>query len=87
MKKRLRISMDRISDSDSEDAGSIPAGVTTTETKPLNSKGLAVFAFGAYPFCSPNANSVVRDSGVLKKRKFSPPRSGLTHSLSNRSIK
>jgi hypothetical protein len=25
---RLRISMDRISDSDSEDAGSIPAGAT-----------------------------------------------------------
>ena len=28
----LRISMDRISDSDSEDAGSIPAGATTKQT-------------------------------------------------------
>jgi hypothetical protein len=31
----LRISMDRISDSDSEDAGSIPAGVTRTESKEI----------------------------------------------------
>ena len=30
---RLRISMDRISDSDSEDAGSIPAGATTEQSK------------------------------------------------------
>jgi hypothetical protein len=29
---RLRISMDRISDSDSEDAGSIPAGATFQKT-------------------------------------------------------
>jgi hypothetical protein len=31
----LRISMDRISDSDSEDAGSIPAGATTEQTKEI----------------------------------------------------
>jgi hypothetical protein len=30
---RLRISMDRISDSDSEDAGSIPAGATRPERR------------------------------------------------------
>jgi hypothetical protein len=30
----LRISMDRISDSDSEDAGSIPAGATDKADKP-----------------------------------------------------
>lgn len=34
---RLRISMDRISDSDSEDAGSIPAGATRQE-RPRNSR-------------------------------------------------
>ena len=31
----LRISMDRISDSDSEDAGSIPAGATTEQSKEI----------------------------------------------------
>jgi hypothetical protein len=42
---RLRISMDRISDSDSEDAGSIPAGATTEQSrslKPLTRYELAV---------------------------------------------
>jgi hypothetical protein len=34
------------------------------KSKPLNSNGLAVFAFRAYPFCSLNVNCVVSDSGV-----------------------
>ena len=52
------------------------------KSKPLNLNGLAVFVFRAYPFCSSEVKCVVRDSGDFGKRKFSLPRSGLTHSLS-----
>ena len=65
----FRSTMDSISDSDSEDAGSIPAGATTEqskEIKPLNSKGWAVFVFVTYPFYSSIVKCVVRDSGELR---------------------